>query len=284
MNITILGSGGNTPIPLPTCDCRICTEAREKGVPYSRAGNSIFVHDENILFDTPEKVWDSLNRENIAQVDYIFISHFHYDHVLGLRVLQALGVDDHPIDGWVGEQTTLVMSQNTFDRINGEDGLLSHLIERWADLKILNDGEKVEIGDTTITSIGSEIEPENGKEIFSYMLEKQGKKVLISQDENKFLDTSRIPELDLWIRETGKFETDAEGNRIMTEEMWKKDAELEISFEETLEQVREVNPDKTVLTEIEELFRWSYDDLKELEKKYRELNLKFAYDGMKLEI
>ncbi|MFB6254220.1 MAG: hypothetical protein ABEI06_06405, partial [Halobacteriaceae archaeon] len=68
MDITVLGSGGNTPIPMPTCDCRVCEEAREKGEPYARRGNSLFIHDENILIDVPELVWYSLNREEIDQV------------------------------------------------------------------------------------------------------------------------------------------------------------------------------------------------------------------------
>jgi phosphoribosyl 1,2-cyclic phosphate phosphodiesterase len=284
MEITILGSGGNTPIPMPTCDCRICVEAREKGVPYSRAGNSTFIHDENILIDTPERVWDSLNRERIEEVDYIFISHFHYDHILGLRVVQALGIADHPIDEWFGDLPTLVMSQATYDKINGEEGLLSHLIEQWTDLEILNDGEEMKIEDINVKSIGAEIVPGEGKEIFSFIFEKEDKKVLVSPDENKFLDLSRIPELELWIRETGKFSYDAEGNRIMTEEKEEEDGELEITFEETLDQIREVRPERTVLTEIEELFRYSYEDLKEVEEEHQDLDLEFAYDGMNLEV
>lgn len=55
MEITVLGSGGNTPIPMPTCQCKICVEAREKGELYKRKGNSIFIHDENIMIDTPEQ-------------------------------------------------------------------------------------------------------------------------------------------------------------------------------------------------------------------------------------
>lgn len=284
MEITILGSGGNTPIPMPTCDCRICAEAREKGVPYSRAGNSTFIHDENILIDAPERVWDSLNREDIEEVDYIFISHFHYDHVLGLRVLQPLGIEDHPIQDWVNDKTTLVMAQATYDRIEAEEGFLSHLIQEWADAEILNDGDEMEIGSLKVRCIGAEIVPGDGNEIFSFLFKKNGKKVLVSPDENKFLDLSRIPDLDLWIRETGKFEYTADGERILTKEKEEEDRELEITFEETLGQIREVRPERTVLTEIEELFRHSYEDLKEVGEEHEDLDLEFAYDGMNLEV
>ena len=38
MQVEILGSGGATAIPRPGCECRVCVEARERGVPYSRTG------------------------------------------------------------------------------------------------------------------------------------------------------------------------------------------------------------------------------------------------------
>lgn len=284
MDITILGSGGNTSPPMPTCQCKICKEAREKGEPYARRGNSIFFHDENIMIDAPEQIWYSLNREDIKQVDYIFISHFHYDHILGLRVLQPLGIEDQPIEQWIGDLPTLVMSQNTFEKINAKNGFLSNLIENWSDIKIINDGESMEIGSLKVSSIGSKIHPEEENQIFSYLFEDDRNKVLVSPDENKFLDLSRIPNLDLWIKETGLFQEDPEGNVIMTEEAWKNDEELEITFEETLQQIKEVGPEKVILTEIEEIFKRSYDDFLELEDNYTELNLKFAFDGMQLNI
>jgi phosphoribosyl 1,2-cyclic phosphate phosphodiesterase len=284
MDITILGSGGNTSPPMPTCQCKICREAREKGEPYARRGNSIFFHDENIMIDAPEQIWYSLNREDIKQVDYIFISHFHYDHILSLRVLQPLGIEDQPIEQWIGDLPTLVMSQNTFEKINAKNGFLSNLIENWSDIKIINDGESMEIGSLKVSSIGSKINPEEENQIFSYLFEDDRNKVLVSPDENKFLDLSRIPNLDLWIKETGLFQEDPEGNVIMTEEAWKNDEELEITFEETLQQIKEVGPEKVILTEIEEIFKRSYDGFLELEDNYTELNLKFAFDGMQLNI
>ena len=285
MDITILGSGGNSSIPMPTCQCDVCIEARNKGEPYARRGNSVFIHDEKIMIDAPELAWYSLNRENIEEVDYIFISHFHFDHWLGLRTLQPLGIEEKPIDSWFGNLPTLVMSQATYDKVIEENSSIKSLAEKWSEkIKILNDGDEMQIGDLNITSIGAEIYPGEGKEIFSFLIEKDSKKVLISPDENKFLDISTLPELDLWIRETGLFKKDPQGNRIMTEEAWQEDKELEITFAETLEQIREAKPEKVVLTEIEEIFQRSYDDYKDLEKEYENLGLKFAYDGMQISL
>ena len=58
MRLTILGSGGCMAIPKPLCGCRVCREARVKGVPYSRGGPSAFLHDVNLLIDTPAEIGD----------------------------------------------------------------------------------------------------------------------------------------------------------------------------------------------------------------------------------
>jgi hypothetical protein len=57
-----------------------------------------------------------------------------------------------------------------------------------------------------------------------------------------------------------------------------------MTFEESLAQVRTVEPGRVVCTEIEELFRRSYDDYKRLERDHEDLNLEFAYDGMRIEL
>ncbi|MFP4038347.1 MAG: MBL fold metallo-hydrolase [Candidatus Nanohaloarchaea archaeon] len=270
---------------MPTCDCEICEEAREKGVPYSRSGNSIFIHDQNILIDTPERIWDSLNRENIEKVDYIFISHFHADHVLGLRVLQPLGLEEIPVENFVGEdKPTLVMSQQTYDRVVDGNEVFQAITGNWADVEILNDGETMEIGDLEVKSIGAELEKGNGKEVFGFLLTEDDKTAFISPDENRHFKLDRLPKLDLWIKETGYFEETPDGRLLRTEKAEETTLKHEMKFEESLEQIRQVKPERVVMTEIEELFRRSYDDYKELEKKYPALNLEFAYDGMKINL
>ena len=53
MQVEFLGAGGAITTPRPACTCRVCAEAREKGVPYSRTGPSLFVHGPDVLIDTP---------------------------------------------------------------------------------------------------------------------------------------------------------------------------------------------------------------------------------------
>jgi len=284
MEITVLGSGGNTPIPLPTCDCRVCEEAREEGEPYARRGNSLFVHDENVLIDTPELVWDSLNRERIEQVDYVFLTHFHADHTLGLRVLQPLALEDLPVTDFVDEPPTLVMSPETYERAIEASEFFQLLADAWADVELLADGESTRLGDFDLTHIGAEIEAGGEKAVSGFLFGDDGTNVFVSPDENRHFELDRLPALDLWIKETGYFPEGPDGEVLISETAKEGTLRHEMSFEESLAQVREKRPARTVFTEIEELYRRSYDDYRRLEREYEDLNVQFAYDGMRIEV
>ena len=93
MKWTILGSGGCTVIPKPLCQCPVCKEAREKGRPYARTGPSAFIHDENILIDTPAEFAYPLNRSRIEQIDHLTFTHLDLDHVEGFRVVEQITLD-----------------------------------------------------------------------------------------------------------------------------------------------------------------------------------------------
>ena len=80
-------------IPKPLCRCRVCQEAREKGVPYARAGPAAFLHDINLLIDTPAEIVGLLNRSPIRRVDYLTFTHLDPDHVEGFRVVEQLALD-----------------------------------------------------------------------------------------------------------------------------------------------------------------------------------------------
>lgn len=93
MEIIILGSGGCVSTPRACCNCRVCTEAREKGFPYARTGCSLFIEDANILIDTPEDINTALNNARIQKVEHILYSHCDPDHTMGMRVIEQLKMD-----------------------------------------------------------------------------------------------------------------------------------------------------------------------------------------------
>lgn len=206
MEFTILGSGGNSPTPMPACECRVCVEARAKDVPYARRGNSLFLHDENLLIDT------------------------------------------------------------------------------WADVKLLSDGQSWTMGNVEVTHISAPIEAGGPNTISGLLFEDEDATVFVSPDENRHFDLGRLPDLDLWIKETGYFRTDPDGDPLVTDHAEQTGLAHEMTFQESLDQVRTVDPDRVVMTEIEELFRRSYDDYEGLEAEYDSLNVEFAHDGMTIEV
>jgi hypothetical protein len=93
-----------------------------------------------------------------------------------------------------------------------------------------------------------------------------------------------LPALDLWVKETGYFTETPDGDPIFTDEAVENALQHEMTFEESLDQVRRVEPGQTVFTGIEELYRRSYDDYLALEREYEALGIEFAYDGLQIQV
>ena len=93
MKVEILGSAGAIATPRPGCGCRVCVEARERGIPYARTGTSVFLHGPDLLFDTPEESRLQLDRAGIERIAGCFYSHWHPDHTQGRRVWETRNGD-----------------------------------------------------------------------------------------------------------------------------------------------------------------------------------------------
>ena len=117
MKWTILGSGGCMIIPKPLCQCRVCREAREKGVPYARTGPSAFLHDVNLLIDTPAEIVSQLNCSDIHRVDYLIFTHLDPDHVEGFRVVEQITLDFRTWRAYPEKQICLFLPEQLDDRL-----------------------------------------------------------------------------------------------------------------------------------------------------------------------
>ena len=63
MRLIILGSAGVGVIPKPGCECKVCKEAKERGIPHARlTQSSMFIEDIRLLFDTPLTVPIALSK------------------------------------------------------------------------------------------------------------------------------------------------------------------------------------------------------------------------------
>jgi len=289
MKLIILGSGGATTIPRPGCQCKICTEARTKGIPYARSGSSLFISDINLLFDTPEEIAVQLNREKINTVDYICYTHWHPDHTLGMRIIERMN------KFWLA---TFVKREKPWKKVT-----ICALNEVISDLKAIKNRsgsyfdfyEKLDLVTMVAlengksTKIGAfEIAPfkvmsSYGVASTLYLMRNSEKKIIYAPcDVKPFPSDKCLEAVDLFI--IGNFFPEGPlKNDITIPENNELRREL-FSFEEILNLIKKISAKRTLIVHIEEEWGKSFDDYKKLEEKYARYNLQFAYDGMKIEL
>lgn len=284
MKVQILGSGGSFTIPRPGCRCRICKEARKKGLPYSRTGPSLFVHGPNVLIDTPEEVKDQLNRSNISNIAGCFYSHWHGDHVMGRRVWWSLNYDfKHVVPN---HRTTIVyLPERVAEDFHENLGSWQHLstLEQQGMVKIvvLENGASVELSGVRITPF-----PLAENFVYGFLFEERDRRLVVVPDDTfQWHPDESLRGVNLAILPMGVAEFNPLTGR---RRMGKRHPVLvdEATFENTVEIVRRLQAKKVVLTHIEEHDGLSHDDLECVAKQLRKqgLNIQFAFDTMEVKV
>ena len=284
MKIEFLGTGGAMPVPRPLCKCRVCVEARIKGIPYSRSGPSLFVHGPNILIDTSEDIYSQINRSTIEEIDGVFYSHWHPDHVMGRRVLESINAD------WVNNppensQSDVYLPEQVAVDVKRFLGTADHMAffsgQGYIQLHELKDGESVMKNNTKITPFRLAEDY-----VYGFLLTSTDKRVLIVMDElNNWNPSEELGEIDLAILPIGIFDVHPlTGERLLSSDHPVLNEEC--TFNETLDILKKLNPKKTIFTHIEEVDGLSFDDLLEVEKQLTKegLVVKIAYDTLMVEV
>lgn len=281
MRLEILGSGGAISVPRPGYHDRYNDEAREKGVPYQRRGPGVFLHEHNILFDTPEDIGESLNRANIDQVRACFYSHWHPDHVMGRRIFEQLNWN---LRGGENRTTDVYVPARVRDDMKAQFGTWNHLEYMQSlgivKLHVIAPGESVTIDDVSITPM-----PLAEEYVFTYLIEQGRKRVWIAMDELVgWSPDHRVAELDLAILPSGvcEFHPLNGERRISADEPV---LETEMRYERTLEVIAEMNPKQAVLMHLDEPDGVTYDDGLELSIKLQASGhpITFGWDGLIVE-
>lgn len=290
LTITVLGSGGNSPIPTPTCRCHICERAREVGVPEARHGNSLYIDELSAMVDAPEFVYENLEREDVDDLDYLFLTHWHPDHTAGLRVVQSRPMgrlftdpDYGLMDAVAENRPTLVTTRRVYERTCELYDGLRHFVEEvgFAETHFL-DEEPLSIGETTVEAIPYSLSGDGDPDATAFRIEQPHTTVLLATDDARYLDESELPDhIDLAVFECGYFQETPDGTPILTEA---DEAILadELTHAEVMERVRRIDPDWTLLTEIGHFYARTDDDYRELERTYE--GVEFAYDGQTLSV
>ena len=85
--LVFLGTSANFLLPAFFCSCEVCEAARHHPEHRRTRAVAALLGQETTLIDAGPDLEFQLDREAIRQVDRIFITHWHYDHVWGLGAL-----------------------------------------------------------------------------------------------------------------------------------------------------------------------------------------------------
>lgn len=280
MKWTILGSGGCAVIPKPLCRCRVCREARLKGQPYTRAGPSAFLHDINLLIDTPAEIAGLLNRSRIGRLDYLIFSHLDPDHVEGFRVVEQIALDFRSWRAYPQKQICLLLPEELeapLMSMRSQYGPLFDFYRESGFVRVETFREKTEIDGVQITAISID----RGRQTaFVYVFEKAGRRVVYAPCDIKPFPEHRseVREADLLVIQPGIFEAGLRHRfRYPPDHISRTTL---YTFEETLELASRIGAGEVLLVHLEEYWNRSYDDYLALEREHP--NVRFAYDGMQV--
>lgn len=245
MKIQILGSGGFTTTPKPLCKCKVCTEARNNPA-LQRTGPSFYVDELDLLIDLPVDTKTHLDRIGHFPKNITF-SHWHPDHTEGCRSLELYQNNPSVL---IPKDSGLIKRVPALQYLHGK---------RVIKLKEWQQSQKVTAGDTKIQHIVIS----NKIPVCAFFIEQNTKTALIVPDHSKHLLKTRIESsIDLLIMNMGSIKQ-VIGQEITT-------------FDDNLEIIQHLKPQKTVLTHIEENFGITLERKKEIEEKY---NIHIALDN-----
>jgi phosphoribosyl 1,2-cyclic phosphate phosphodiesterase len=269
-------------IPKPLCRCRICREAREKGIPYERGGPSAFLHDINLLIDAPAEIAQQLNRSSIRRINYLVLSHLDPDHVEGLRVVEQIALDFRIWRAYPQKQICLLLPEQLSRRVKELRSQYGPVIDFYQEsgfLRLRLFRDMVEIGDIRITAIPVD----RGSQVaFVYVFEKSGCKVVYAPCDIKPFPEHRseVQHADILIIQPGIFENGLRhGFKYPAGHISRKTL---YTFEQTMSLATQLQSKKVVFVHLEEYWNRSYDDYRALESK--DPRICFAYDGMQLKV
>jgi phosphoribosyl 1,2-cyclic phosphate phosphodiesterase len=286
LTLTVLGSGGNSPIPTPTCRCRVCERARAEGVPHARHGNSLYVEELSAVVDAPEFVYESLEREGVDDLEYLFLTHWHPDHSAGLRVLQSRSgermfseAEYGLVDAVRETRPTLVTTRRVYERTCETYGALRHFVEEvgFAETHFLEEAP-LTVGETTVEAVPYSLSGDGDLDATAFVLRQGERTVVLATDDARHLEIEALPEdVDLAVFECGYFPETPDGTPIFTD----VDAAIlddELTHAEVLERVERLDPDGALLTEIEHIYARTHGDFRALQADYERVT--FAHDGL----
>ena len=265
-------------IPKPLCQCRVCRQARDLGIPYARAGPSAFLHDINLLIDTPAEISCLLNRCHIRRVHHLIFTHCDPDHVEGFRVVEQIALDFRTWLAYPQKQICLLLPDELSESlysIQSQYGPLVDFYKKSGFIRIASFRDNIRIGPVSIDAI---LVDRGSRIAFVYVFNRKGCKVVYAPCDLKPFPEHRaeIQKPDLLIIQPGMFERGLKHrfkyplDHISRTTLY--------TFEQTLDLAARIKARKVLFVHLEEYWNRSHDDYCALESD----RVRFAYDGMQI--
>ena len=274
MRFKIIGSGGMYPTPLPYCHCSICEKARNGSRKDIRGMPSLFLEDIKLLIDTPEDIFNTLEKSGIDDIDYISLSHRDPDHVRGIRLVEGMYFD------WKNETPKKTVNffslPVVFNEVNEMNGNTLDFYSNVLQVIKVETCEEKKINDIKITLVNNLTN--DTKNITNYIFEKDGKKLVYACcNEKPFRDFKIYSNADVLIISMVDLTKITNPNR----EDYKFDSEL-FSLKEIEEIKEKYNIKKIICTHLDCNWSNTSDVLSKYEKEHD--GIEFAYDGMEINL
>ncbi len=269
-------------IPKPLCNCRICNEARIKGVPYERTGPSAFIHDENILIDTPAEISIQLNRAQIMKVDNLMFTHLDPDHIEGFRVVEQITLDFRTWQAFPGKHIRLILPVSLMDRLRNVQSAYGPILDYYVAQKFItcvSFEDSIMIGNIRVTAIPVD---RGEMEAFIYVFEKADRKIVYAPcDIRPFPENhEKVVCPDLFVVQPGMFEKKLRYDFLYPADHISRTTLY--TFEETMELAERIHADRILFVHLEEYWNRSHSDYVTLQNQFE--NVRFAWDGMRLSV
>ncbi|MBT0812609.1 MBL fold metallo-hydrolase [Litoribacter ruber] len=253
MKITFLGTGTSQGVPVIGCSCEVCTslDFRDKRL---RTSVHLEVDGKSIVIDTGPDFRQQMLRENIRDVDAVIFTHEHKDHTAGLddiRPFNFMHKRDMPIFG----------RQQVLEQIKRE---FSYIFENHSYPGVPK-VQPVEITNQPFIAEGVPVTP---IDVLHYKLPVFGFRV---QDFTYITDANFISEAEI---------EKIKGSKVLVLNALRlKDHISHFTFEEAIEMVERIQPEKAYFTHISHQL-----GCHSKVEKLLPPHIRLAYDGLKIEI
>jgi len=151
INLTFLGTGTSTGVPVIGCDCETCLSSDPRD---TRLRTSVLIETakKTILIDTSPDLREQMLRSGTTRIDAVLFTHAHADHTAGLDELRRFNVMQKTrIPAWATLATARDLStrfsyafDHSFSYFGGKPDL---------DLHQFDERQPFAIGDLTITPV-----------------------------------------------------------------------------------------------------------------------------------